>query len=55
MPRKQSNKDEIIGLRVTRSLKQALQKEADAQGLDMTSYIRHLLTTDPRRKKMVEK
>lgn len=50
MAGKQPNKDEKLALRLTKQLRAELEKEAAAQGLDLSTYIRHLLITDPRRK-----
>ena len=38
-------------IRVNPKLKKELEKESENIGLDLSAYIRHLLITDPRRKK----
>lgn len=49
---KKKAKDEMIPpIRVHSELKKALTEEGEKLGLDLTAYIRHLLVTDPRRKK----
>lgn len=44
-------KKDRLNLRLTESLRDELEREAAAQGLDLSAYIRHMLVTDPRRKK----
>lgn len=55
MPKKQprsATKDSVAFIRMEKKLRDELKEEAIAEGRDLSSYIRHMLATDPRRQKL---